>query len=82
MTEETREYGSCLVTIKDNYAIVTFNRPDKLNAFSPDLFEGLQKGFAALKGEKKIRAIIFTGAGDNFSAGGDVALDIDPLKNM
>ena len=53
MTEETREYGSCLVTIKDNYAIVTFNRPDKLNAFSPDLFEGLQKGFAALKGEKR-----------------------------
>ena len=35
-----------------------------------------------LKSEKTIRAIIFTGAGDHFSAGGDVALDIDPLKNM
>ena len=52
MTEETRAYGSCLVTIKDNYAIMTFNRPDKLNAFSPDLFEGIQKGFAALKRDK------------------------------
>lgn len=82
MTEETRAYGSCLVTRKDNYAIVTFNRPDKLNAFSPDLFEGLQEGFAALQSDKTIRAIIFTGAGDHFSAGGDVALDIDPLKNM
>lgn len=82
MTEETREYGSCIVTIKENYAIVTFNRPEKLNAFSPDLFEGLQKGYAALKLEKTIRAIIFTGAGDHFSAGGDVALDIDPLKHM
>jgi enoyl-CoA hydratase/carnithine racemase len=82
MTEERREYGSCFVTIKDNYAIVTFNRPDKLNAFSPDLFEGLQKAYVELKGEKSIRAIIFTGAGDHFSAGGDVALDIDPLKNM
>ena len=82
MTEETREYGSCIVTIKDNYAIVTFNRPDKFNAFSPDLFEGIQKSYAALKREKTIRAIIFTGAGDHFSAGGDVALDIDPLKNM
>ena len=66
MTEETRAYGSCLVTRKDNYAIVTFNRPDKLNAFSPDLFEGLQEGFAALQGDKTIRAIIFTGAGESF----------------
>jgi len=82
MTEETREYGSCIVTIKENYAIITFNRPDKFNAFSPDLFEGMQKGYAALKTEKTVRAIIFTGAGDHFSAGGDVALDIDPLKNM
>ena len=82
MTEETREYGSCLITRKDNYAIVTFNRPDKLNAFTPDMIEGMQKGFAFLKSEKKIRAIIFTGAGDHFSAGGDVALEVDPLKNM
>ena len=82
MSEETKEYGSCLVTVKDRYAIVTFNRPDKLNAFSPDLFEGLQKAYADLRENKDIRAIIFTGAGDHFSAGGDVALDIDPLKNM
>jgi len=82
MSEETREYGSCFVTVKDNYAIVTFNRPDKLNAFSPDLFEGLQKAYADSKKDKAIRALIFTGAGDHFSAGGDVALDIDPLKNL
>lgn len=82
MAEETKAYGSCLVTIKDNYAIVTFNRPDKLNAFSPDLFEGIQKAYNDLKSNDALRAIIFTGAGDHFSAGGDVALDIDPLKNM
>src|SRR4030042_1059006 len=82
MSEETREYGSCFLTIKDNYAIVSFNRPDKLNAFSPDLFEGLQRAYADSKKDKAIRALIFTGAGDHFSAGGDVALDIDPLKNL
>lgn len=53
MTEETRAYGSCLVTIKDNYAIMTFNRPDKLNAFSPDLFEGIQKALPPLKETKR-----------------------------
>ena len=82
MSEEIKAYGSCLVTIKDSYAIVTFNRPDKLNAFSPDLFEGIQKAYNDLKSNDALRAIIFTGAGDHFSAGGDVALDIDPLKNM
>jgi enoyl-CoA hydratase/carnithine racemase len=82
MSEETKAYGSCLVTTKDNYAIVTFNRPDKLNAFSPDLFEGIQKAYNDLKSNDALRAIIFTGAGDHFSAGGDVALDIDPLKHM
>jgi len=82
MAEEKREYGSCFVTVKENYAIVTFNRPDKLNAFSPDLFEGLQKAWIDTKKDKTIRALIFTGAGDHFSAGGDVALDIDPLKDL
>jgi enoyl-CoA hydratase/carnithine racemase len=61
---------------------MTFNRPDKLNAFSPDLFVSITKSYADIKNEKTIRAIIFTGAGDHFSAGGDVSLDIEPLKNM
>ncbi len=82
MPEENREYKSCLVAIKENYAVVTFNRPDKLNAFSPDLFEGVQEAYRDLSREKTLRALVFTGAGDHFSAGGDVALDIDPLKNM
>ncbi len=82
MAEERRNYQSCYVDIKEHYAILTFNRPDKLNAFSPDLFESITQSYADLKKEKSIRAIIFTGAGDHFSAGGDVSLDIDPLKHM
>ncbi len=82
MQEETREYGSCIVNLEDSCAILVFNRPDKLNAFSPDLFEGIQKAYADIKKDKSIRAVIFTGAGDHFSAGGDVVLDIDPLKHM
>lgn len=82
MAEEEREYRTCLVTVKDNYAIITFNRPDKLNAFSPDLFEGIQRAYGDIKNDKSIRALIFTGAGGHFSAGGDVSLDIEPLKRM
>lgn len=81
MGEERRNYQSCYVDIKDNYAILTFNRPEKLNAFSPDLFESITQAYADLKKEKSIRSIIFTGAGEHFSAGGDVMLDIEPLKH-
>ncbi len=82
MKEETREYKSCLVTIKENYAVLTFNRPEKLNAFSPDLFEGVTEAYRDLAGDKTLRALVFTGAGDHFSAGGDVELDIEPLKDL
>ena len=36
--------------------------------------------FAFLASEDKVRSVILTGAGDHFSAGGDVEKDIDPLR--
>jgi len=80
MEEQVIDFGSCLVTRKENYAIVTFNRPEKLNAFGPDLFESLQKVYRNIKNDSHIRAVIFTGKGDHFSAGGDVEQDINPLR--
>ncbi len=80
MSEEKKEIGSCVLTRKDNYAIIAFNRPDKLNALSPDLFMGMQKAFFEVEHDENVRALIFTGMGDNFSAGGDVEEDIRPLQ--
>jgi enoyl-CoA hydratase len=81
MSEEKKEIGSCILTRKDNYAIIAFNRPEKLNALSPDLFLSLQKAFFEVENDDSVRALIFTGVGDNFSAGGDVEEDIKPLKD-
>ncbi|MBI3651802.1 MAG: enoyl-CoA hydratase [Acidobacteria bacterium] len=62
-----------LTNVENKVATLTFNRPDKLNALSRDLiFQAIE----TLKGWSKdetVGAIIITGAGRGFCAGGDVA---------
>ncbi|GAX90251.1 enoyl-CoA hydratase/isomerase family protein [Effusibacillus lacus] len=51
---------------------VTLNRPDALNAFSRDMIEGLTEAMETAKNDSEIRAVLLSGAGRSFSAGGDV----------
>lgn len=53
-------------------AHVTFNRPDALNALDMALARALDQTLAALEADKGVRAIVLTGAGRAFMAGGDV----------
>ena len=48
------------------------NRPDSLNAFSPEMIEGLHREILGAASNPDIRAITLSGAGRSFSAGGDV----------
>ena len=53
-------------------AVVRMNRPERLNALNPALIQGLNDYFADFKaGSYETRAIVFTGAGRAFCAGGD-----------
>lgn len=53
-------------------AVVRMNRPERLNALNPALIQALNDHFAAFKrGSYDTRAIVFTGAGRAFCAGGD-----------
>ncbi len=53
-------------------AVVRMNRPERLNALNPDLIQQLNEYFADFKrGSYDTRAIVFTGAGRAFCAGGD-----------
>ncbi len=81
MADDTRDYGNCILEVKENYAVLTFNRPDKFNAFDPPMFNDLLKAYRDAIGDTRIRALVFTGAGEHFSAGGDVEKEIDPLKH-
>ncbi|MFN0095459.1 MAG: enoyl-CoA hydratase/isomerase family protein [Dehalococcoidia bacterium] len=53
-------------------AVVTMNRPDALNALSPELLDGLAATMKELAEDTSVRCVMITGAGRAFSAGGDV----------
>jgi 2-(1,2-epoxy-1,2-dihydrophenyl)acetyl-CoA isomerase len=53
-------------------ATITLNRPEKLNAFSGTMREDLVAALRATESDDAIRAVIITGAGRAFCAGGDV----------
>ncbi|MGJ3507490.1 enoyl-CoA hydratase-related protein [Enemella sp. A6] len=52
---------------------VTFNVPDKLNAFTPDLLQAAADAVNDLAADEQVRVIAITGAGRGFSAGADLA---------
>lgn len=53
-------------------ATLTLNRPDRLNALSQAMLEGLHESLARLVTDDSVGAIVITGAGGAFCAGGDV----------
>ena len=58
--------------ISDGVAKLTFNRPERLNALSTPIMEGLLEALPRLARDPTIGAIVLTGAGRAFCAGGDV----------
>ena len=62
------------VETKDAVAVVTVNRPDKLNALNGRTMDELDATFAALASDAGVRGVILTGAGEKaFVAGADIA---------
>ncbi|MGE7764273.1 enoyl-CoA hydratase/isomerase family protein [Peribacillus sp. NPDC096540] len=61
-----------LTEVNNNVLIVTLNRPESLNAFSPDMISNLTKTITDVKHKPNIRAVVIKGAGRSFTAGGDV----------
>jgi enoyl-CoA hydratase len=65
--------NAILVSIEDNVAIITINRPEALNAINKDVMEGLKDFFEKNKNNTDLRGVIITGAGDKaFVAGADI----------
>ena len=55
-------------------AIVTLNRPEALNASNPALHRGMARIWRHLAEQRQLRAVVLTGAGKAFCAGGDMEL--------
>ncbi len=65
-------YECIKVEKADKLATVTLNRPDSLNAVNPQLHHELERIWVDLAEDADVNAILLTGAGKAFCAGGDV----------
>ena len=83
------EFETLKLELEDGIALLTLNRPEKLNAFNPLMNRELIAAFDLTDADDDVRAVIVTGAGRGFCAGADLAgggstfdydrRDVDPL---
>lgn len=68
------DFENLLIDIDDNLAIVTINRPSKLNALNQKTILELHHAFKMLDNDTDVKVIIITGSGEKaFVAGADIA---------
>ena len=65
--------SSILFEAQDGYAVVTLNRPDRLNSFNVEMHERLREAVSEIKRRDDVRAVLLTGAGRGFCAGQDLS---------
>src|SRR5581483_4567714 len=58
--------------VADGVAVVTLDRPDHLNLMNLAMREELRECFERVRDDPDVRAVVVTGAGRAFSAGGDM----------
>jgi len=61
-----------LETVKDGVAVLTLNRPERLNAMSGPMLDTLLEALPRLAEDPGVGVVVLTGAGRGFCAGGDV----------
>src|SRR5919205_1463547 len=71
-----------LLAVADGVATVTLNRPERKNPLTFDSYRELTDFFRACAFDDEVKAIVVSGAGGNFSSGGDVFEIIGPLIKM
>jgi enoyl-CoA hydratase len=59
---------------RDQICVLTLNRPDKLNAADVAMQRSLVECWQAIQRDESVRAVVLTGAGRAFCAGGDLSL--------
>lgn len=66
-------YKTLLVDKRDGVATITLNRPERLNALSPELMQELLSALEDIDADATIRCLMLTGAGRGFCSGADLA---------
>ena len=74
------EFETINWSLTDGLAVVELNRPDALNAFTPQLGSDLLRAIRVSADDPDIRAVLITGAGRAFSSGADLKAGRDELR--
>ena len=73
-TEKSYADGKILKSVADGVGVITFNNPQKRNAMSLDMWEGLGHALTELRDDPGVRVAIMVGAGDKaFVSGADIS---------
>lgn len=73
-TKDTHELGTLLYEVRDQVAVITINRPDRMNTLGGTMKPDLARAFFELaRNDDHVRAVLITGSGDRaFCAGADI----------
>jgi enoyl-CoA hydratase/carnithine racemase len=66
-------FETIITDVADGIFTLTLNRPDRMNAFTPQMMTDMCAAFDMVDADDAVRAVIVTGAGKGFCAGADLA---------
>src|SRR5215468_3956655 len=73
-SQKSHADGKILQSIVDGVGVITFNNPEKRNAMSLEMWEGLGDALVELRDDADVRVVILVGAGDKaFVSGADIS---------
>jgi enoyl-CoA hydratase len=73
-TDKSFADGKILQSVAEGVGVITFNNPEKRNAMSLDMWEGLGHALVELRDDPDVRVVIMVGAGDKaFVSGADIS---------
>jgi enoyl-CoA hydratase/carnithine racemase len=72
LDRETRMTEELIVTTTNSVMEIRFNRPEKKNALTRAMYEGVVAAFDSAENDPAIRVIMLTGTGDTFTSGNDI----------
>ena len=78
---QPRSTDDVILERSDGMAVITLNRPNALNALSKSVMHALDSVLDELAGDRTLRAVVVTGQGRAFSAGGDLLEFQDQLRS-
>ena len=67
-----KKFEQAILKKEKHVAVITLNRPEKLNAWTHQLFDDVLAALEDVRSDDNIRVLVITGAGKGFCSGGDV----------